>query len=490
MRSGINLRSLVFVSALAAMLVATSAAQQIRFEDFSSVSNLQFNGSPHQATWQSQRVLRLTDGSLTPHGMPQAGSAYFSVQQPLTSGFTSWFEFQIHNPTVCCNPGDGFSFILQNSTATDPSYGASGVGLTALGGGRGPNQGGAMGYAGINNNLAIEFDIHQDLWDPNNSHIAVQSCGADTNTPVHDTAHDYTIGTHPHVPDCLYMHDLTNSIKPVPTMGGNCAGFTCTNGSMHQVVIEYTPPTGHQPSGTLMVWLDPTFMQGTHTPAPGAVPVINVPYTITALTLNNGAAWVGFTASQPPQGTAQDILAWEFTPHTPTQITQVIPPGGTQATYPFGGHEMAVTYPAGFTNPDQITMTVLATPTNPTTFFQQRLLGTQFANEACVLYLGTGGNCIVYSVTCFDPVTGSTVCPQEPLCSPEQQDQCIDIDSTFYTSSPVSPTNADFLEADPIGSNNWTSIFFSYTTLPIDGTVSGKGKGFSDIVATFVRNKP
>ena len=33
------------VSALVLMLVASSAAQQIRFEDFSSVANLQLNGS-------------------------------------------------------------------------------------------------------------------------------------------------------------------------------------------------------------------------------------------------------------------------------------------------------------------------------------------------------------------------------------------------------------------------------------------------------------
>jgi hypothetical protein len=471
------------VSALVVMLVASSAAQQIRFEDFSSINNLKFNGSPHQATWQSQKVLRLTDGSLTPRGLPQAGTAYFNVQQPLTSGFTTWFEFQMHNPTVCCTPGDGVAFIIQNSTATDSTYGATGAGLTALGAGGNsnyPNQAGAMGYAGINNNLAVEFDIHQDPWDPNASHVAVQSCGQNTNTPVH-TAGDYTIGRHPNVPNCLYSNAINTSIPP---MGGNCGGFTCTNGAVHQVVIEYTPPAGRQPTGTLVVWLDPPFIPGTHTPAAGAIPVINVPYNITSLSLNNGGAWVGFTASQPTQGTVQDILAWEFTPHTTIQVQQVIPPGGTPATYGFGAHDMVVTYPLGFINPSGILMTVQATPWNRNTFFAQRLLGTQFANETCVVYLGTGGNCVVYSVTCQDPITLQDVpCPSETLPT-------IDTDSSFYTSDPVSPTNADFLEADPIGSNNWISIFTSYTSNPVDGTVSGKSKGFSDIVATFQRNKP
>ncbi len=45
-------------------------------------------------------------------------------------------------------------------------------------------------------------------------------------------------------------------------------------------------------------------------------------------------------------------------------------------------------------------MTVLATPTNRNTFFTHRLLGTQFSNETCAVNLETGGNCIVYSVTC------------------------------------------------------------------------------------------
>src|ERR1039458_10370353 len=208
MRSGIRLPIFAVISALAVMLVGSSATAQIRFEDFSSVSNLQFNGSGHQATWQSQYVLRLTDGA-NPFGTKgrfQAATAYFNIKQPLTSGFTTWFEFQIHNPTVCCTPGDGIAFIIQNNATTDGTYGASGAGLTALGAGGTPgypNQAGAMGYAGINNNLVVEFDIHQDAWDPNSSHVAVQTCGMNTNTPVHQPG-SYTIGFHPNVPNCLY----------------------------------------------------------------------------------------------------------------------------------------------------------------------------------------------------------------------------------------------------------------------------------------------
>ena len=234
-----------------------------------------------------------------------------------------------------------------------------------------------MGYAGINNNLAMEFDILQDALGPElqphcdadlrNEHQYSRPTGRETiqSEPTRTSRTACTSG----------------AISAVPPMGGSCAGFMCTNGAMHQVVIGYTPPAGHQSNGTLAIWLDNINPQ-THKPNPGAPPTITVPYNITGLSLDNGMAWVGFTASQPSQGTAQDILAWEFTPHSSSQVTQVIPPGGTPATYPFGSHDMVVTYPPGFTNPDGILMTVQATPWNRNAFFQQRLLGTQFANES------------------------------------------------------------------------------------------------------------
>lgn len=463
------------------LLAAVSTAQEIRFPDFSSIANIQLNGRTHQATWQNAQVLRLTDGPIPPFAYnPEQSSAYFNVKQPLTSGFTTWFEFQIHNPALCCAPGDGIAFIIQNSTATDPTYGARGAGLTAVGAFNG-----GVGYAGINNNLAIEFDIDQNAWDPNGNHVAVQGCGPGTNTPVHLPG-TYTIGQNHNVTSCLLSQNAINT--SVPTIGESCSGFHCTDGAVHQVVIEYAPPAPNQQLGTLQVWLDPQFIPGTHTPVANAPTVINVPYNVsfsgsnpTGLNLDNGAAWVGFTGSQPVMSTAQDILAWEFTPHTPLQIQQIIPPGGVENDFVFGGYEAAVTYPNGFTNPNGILMTFLATPWNRDTFYTERLLGTQFSNETCAVNLETGGNCIVYSVTCQLPNGQQITCPTE-------QQPTIAICTQFYTSDPITAHNADFLSADPIGSNNWISIFSSFTPHPIDPIVSGKGTGFSDLVATFRRN--
>ena len=479
-----RLKTSFVITALVSVLTflgATAAAQQIRFSDFSSLTNLQLNGSTHQATWQGNKVLRLTDGPLAPNSHnPEQSSSYFKIKQPLTSGFTTWFEFQIHTPAICCNPGDGVAFIIQNSTATDPTYGAHGAGVTAVGA-----YNGGMGYAGINNNLAIEFDTQQDAWDPNGNHVSIQSCGPLTNTPVHLPG-VYTIGQNNDVTSCLLSPTAINTT--VPTIGVNCTTGRCQDGAIHQAVVEYTPPAPNQALGTLQVWLDPTFIPGTHTPMPNSPPVINVPYNVvfsgsnpTGLNLDNGSAWIGFTGSQPITSAAQDILAWEFTPHTPLTIIQTIPPGGQEADYIFGGYELAVTYPNGFQNPNGIQMSVLSTPTNRDTFYLQRLLGTPFANETCVVNLETGGNCVVYSVTCLTASGQQITCPSEAQPT-------IAMCTQFYTSDPINANNADYLSADPIGSNNWISIFFSFQQNQIDPIVSGRGTGFSDLVATFRRN--
>ena len=479
------------------------SAQQITFEDFSNTNYalqyLQRNGSAHLDTYNGNAVLRLTDGNPDGKKNPGGGNAevttvYFQDtsralgvgKQPVAGGFTTWFEFQMHNPTLCCAPGDGFAFIVQNNGATDSSYGATGAGLTALGAGNG-----GMGYAGISNNLAIEFDILQDPWDPNSNHVAIQTCGPNTNTPVHLPG-DYTIGNNNHVESCLYDNAI---YTPAQNLGGTCGDGSCMDGAVHSVVIGYTPPGMGQMTGELDIWLDPTYIEGTHQPK--GAPTVTVPYTIVYDSesnplglkldpLNGGSAWVGFTASQPSDGTAQDILAWEFTNHSPTKIQQVIQPGGVPTTFAFGGHQTVVTYPQGFSNPNGTLMTVTATPTDRIQFYQTRLQGTQFANEQCIVYLGTGGtmnpiasgNCVVYSYTCQDQAGNQVTCPQELQCSPQQQDQCINIDTSYSTSDQVTSTNADYLENDGIGSNNWMSIFTSFMNKPIDGTTSGGSRGF------------
>ena len=482
-----RVRPLHFVPTLLLLLVASAAAQQIRFvPDFTGVPSagrIHFNGST-LSPYNSGLVLRLTQANSN----TLATSTYFKVPQPMLQGFFTYFSFQVHS-AVCCAPGDGFSFIIQDSTATDSTQGASGLGLSALG-----SADGGMGYSGINNSLAVEFDILQNAWDPNSNHIAIQTCGGNPsmfNSPVHEPG-VYTIGNNHNITSCLLGNAINASLPS--NLGPTCNEDSCTDGPVHQVVIQYTPPATGQQAGLLQVYLDPQFQPGTHVPVMGAPTVLSAPYnlayspsnTLGLNPANLNQFFVGFTGAIENGGADIDILSWEFTPQAPSQITQIIPPPGTENDFTFGGHQLGVTYPSdlNFTNcnPTCIYMTVLATPVNQQTFYTQRLQGTQFANETCLPYLQTGGNCVDYSVTCQDQNGNMVTCPQT------SGNDFIAICSQFETSQPISQFNVDFIKA-PIGTNNWCSIFTSYT-LQDDPIASGKGQGFSDLVVTLSPTGP
>jgi hypothetical protein len=518
MRNGIVKTTLSAVLAL--IWTGPLAAQQIRFQDFSSITFLQTNGS-HQALFNGNTVLRLTSGyPLSGPAVAEASTTYFTLQQPVNLGFTTYFQFQIHsaNGQMGLTPGDGVAFLIQNASSTDASYGATGAGITSRGTFNRPT-GGGIGYTGIPNSLAIEFDTAQNSWDLTSNHVAVQGCGPNTNGPAHVNG-PFTIGTNNNVNSCLVNSGLSNA---VPTLGVSCSGTTCVDGQVHTVVIEYGKVGT---VWTLLVYIDQPLIPTTHTPCPSAafgctkaaVPAINIPYNIdwvtnsaTGLKLATdpkthtyGYAWVGFSASQSTQAQVQDILTWEFTPHTATSVTQIIQdcPAGSNGCMPpptpfvFGAHDTKVYEYQDFHNTGNISMTVTATPWLRSTFYQQRLKGTNFPNEQCIVYLGTGNSCIVYSITCQDPSGNPVACPISPpgLCpangsDPTQFPFCLKYSTSYYSTDPVTPGNADYLKADPPlanpPSNCWYSFFVSYVPQIIDSRTTGTGPTGSDQVATF-----
>lgn len=496
------------------VLLASASAQQVRFfPDFNptkSPTNFLRMNRAHLVTSGNNTVLQLTDG------YPGAGavnndpaSAWFTVPQPVNTGFTVWFQFQMRIAacvpmTSNCDPGDGLAFVIQNATN----------GVSALG-----VSGGGLGYTGIANSLAIEFDTRKDAWDPTSNHVAIQSCGTAINSPVH-VGGTFTVGGLSGLTSCL-VGGSSGISSSVPTLGVTCGPSSCANGSPHDVVVEYTPPPTSNPSsnGKLMVWIDPPYIPGTHTPCPNvnqgcpvaAVAAINIPYnldhqynTTNGISLSGGtSALVGFTASQSNnQVQAHDILAWEFTPHTATTVTQAIqgcPPSNPNCqpaptVFSYGGHVTKVTYFQGFVNnpsnpTDPYLMTVVATPWPRNLFYKDRLLGTQFSNEQCVVYLGTGNACIVYSITCAlsSNPSVSVTCPSSApnTCNNPGDAGCIQFAAYFYTADGITANNADYLATDPIGSNYWQSIFLQFLPNAIDsGTVGGKGTP-SDFVTTF-----
>jgi hypothetical protein len=468
-------------------MAISGMAQQIRFEDFSQNLNLlQMNGTVHSSTWNGIAVLRLTDGSSASHpaqGVP-ASSLWFHVPQSLSSGFTTYFKFVIHNPLQYHNeglPGDGLAFVMQSASHTDASLCASGAQRTAI-----SNAPGGLGYTGIPNSAAIEFDTRQDPWDPNANHVALQSCGVNPNNPVHDSG-EYTICSNNHVTSC----PLNIMGTAIPPLGVACGNGGCIDGIPVTVVVEYTGTSKGDPHH-LYVYVDPLLIPGTHTPVSNATAQIDmrgfmiekaIPISPTAAGVT---ALVGFTASGNTQTT--DLITWEFTPHTPTQITEQINDNGQENQFDFGDHVYGVTYPP---NSFQGTffMTVNAMPISQIDFFNTRLQNdTLFNNEQCVRYYSTGNspdkngnigpNCIVYEVTCQDSNHTNVACPNP------SENQLINTRTSYSTPDPVNADNADYIKA-PIGTNNWCSIFTSFQQNEFDPTTSGSGKNFSDFVATF-----
>jgi lectin family protein len=247
------------------------------------VANFQLHGS---AAEQTGNVLRLT-----PATPSQVGSAWMKVQQPVAGGFTAEFQFRITdtNPPSGKFPADGIAFVIQNSD------------IAALGG-----MGGGIGYAGIPNSLAVEFDTHDNPGlpippgpdagedDPDGNHVGVQSCG-NTQGNSADHAATYQVGQ-TNVPCNL-------GLAASPSL----AGISLADGAVHTVKIDYASSTG-----TLQVTLDNNdLFTSTNSNAITGVNLGNL------LNLGNGGtAWVGFTAATGAFVENNDILSWSFTPNT------------------------------------------------------------------------------------------------------------------------------------------------------------------------------
>src|SRR5262249_35199018 len=108
---------------------------------FTDHSDMVANGS---AQFTTENLLRLNNN------FGQAGSA-LELQRVGIRGFTTSFQVRLHEGTQP-NPADGFTFTIE---ANSP---------TALGGG-----GGALGYQGIPNSVAIKFDVFDNQGETANS---------------------------------------------------------------------------------------------------------------------------------------------------------------------------------------------------------------------------------------------------------------------------------------------------------------------------------
>ncbi|WP_348262908.1 choice-of-anchor D domain-containing protein [Telmatobacter sp. DSM 110680] len=266
------------------------------------------------ATTGSAYALQLTQQNV----QSQSSSVWYSTPQNVAGGFTAWYAFKI---TPGSSPyGDGLAFVIQNSlgggTDTITNTFSTGGGLNILGG-----SGGGLGYAAIDNSVALEADTFADSFDPydifagyyDDSHLALQSCGAGlANSPAHYTDNSVS----PLVPTgCMVNLGGIYAIASYPTASSGAGRVTIADGSPHQVVVVYNGPND-SPANYIYVYLDPVFVPGTHTPVSGSTPIIAGPYNITnSINLNSGNAYIGFTAATGGSFQQNELMGFSFTPH-------------------------------------------------------------------------------------------------------------------------------------------------------------------------------
>jgi hypothetical protein len=195
---------------------------------------------------------------LHPAEYSESGAAWFVAKQQVEDGFSMSFDMRITQVTPS-RGGDGLAFVFQN--ANDIALGVNASG---------------MGYEGIANSLAVEFDTYQNsaaefegtVADPNANHVSVQSRGG-------------------------WWH---NNADPVYSLGAATDIPYLADGAWHRVQIDYTP-------GTLTVWLD------------GAEALtVAVDLADYVILDTDGSAYVGFTAATGDWPQIPDVRNIEFTP--------------------------------------------------------------------------------------------------------------------------------------------------------------------------------
>jgi hypothetical protein len=204
------------------------------------------------------------------------GAAWLVEKQQVQDGFTATVDWQI---TKTAREGaEGFAFVIHNADVPFPA--------SAIGTGRN-----GLGYAGLPNSLAVEFDTVQNLpgdfgmgthGDPNDNHISVQSRGKEANNANTDFSLGFTTQTEPAI--------------PLFTRG------------RHTAKIVYTPGNPDAP-GQIAVYLDNM-----------ETPVLTANVNLAELlSLDKGSAWVGFTAATGRRAQFHDIYSFSFAPTKPSQ---------------------------------------------------------------------------------------------------------------------------------------------------------------------------
>jgi tetratricopeptide (TPR) repeat protein len=177
------------------------------------------------------------------------GAAWLTAKQPVALGFDTTFRFQMSDGIA-----DGFALVIQNHLPTALGPGGGGLGY-----------GGLAHHIGLPNSIAVEFDTFADQLGELGPHISVQTNGTEPNHGLSTFSLGWTLAQQ------------------------------LSDGGEHFARIRYVP-------GTLTVYLDDL-----------ENPVLTTSLDLVSLLdLDDGSAWLGFTAGTGFEYQNHDILSWDY----------------------------------------------------------------------------------------------------------------------------------------------------------------------------------
>ena len=244
---------------------------------------------------------------LTPSEPSKTGSVWHARPAAIFGGFQTTFTFQIVDPSRTCtlvkdrqfstqhhescmvHGADGFAFVLHGSEDKTSAIGDSGK---------------SLGYGGIPNSVAFEFDT---WWNPTNGdtftdHVSIQSKGFLPNEPgeagrlLLSEAVDLADGSEHNV-KIVYFPFIHYEYVKYFTAISNVIPYLLDNEENRRI-------------GTLVMWLDAIPANYTDF---SAKPLLAMPINLSALLkLRDGTAYAGFTASTGRQFQKHDVIRWTF----------------------------------------------------------------------------------------------------------------------------------------------------------------------------------
>jgi len=244
---------------------------------------------------------------LTPSTPSTVGSVFFTNRLPVLQGFDTKFEFQIsdHSRTCTQHMDPGFGLKHHTSCAV---HGGDGLAFVIHGDANGPSsiggKGAELGYGGIENGLAVEFDmwtnvasIHVNNDDIFADHISVHSNEADpltsdsTSALGGSRAADLADGKI-HIARVLYLPYIEPKYFEKMSANQNLVKYMKDNGEGRRL-------------GTLAVFIDSGIDSDS--------PILSLPINLSVLlNLNQGLAYAGFTGSTGDKWEKHDLLRWQW----------------------------------------------------------------------------------------------------------------------------------------------------------------------------------